>query len=233
MAMLVVLTYDNPHKKTYDVLCQMKARGHNDVLVLATPWESKKSFTPLYPHRPSSTLPVHPRDMSERFGYKYVVKPVDEQTDFIREENPEMVIISGTGILPEELLLVRPTLNSHPGYLPMVRGLDALKWAIYDDLPVGVTAHIATAEADAGPVIAKELVPLYFWDTFHSFAFRQYDMEIRMLVDAIEQFRSGVTPEPIDVTGYPVHRRMPHSFETRLMERFAARRAKAEIEYQL
>lgn len=33
-------------------------------------------------------------------------------------------------------------INAHPGYIPVVRGLDSLKWAIVEGLPIGVTTHL-------------------------------------------------------------------------------------------
>ena len=47
-----VLTYNIPHRKTYDTLCLLKARGYKDVIVFAMPLHYKKQFKPLYEHRP-------------------------------------------------------------------------------------------------------------------------------------------------------------------------------------
>lgn len=227
--MLAVLTYDNSHKKTYDVLTQLKARGFEDVTVLGTPWEEKASFKPLIRHRPLHSVNIHPADLCRNLGYYYEVCPLNDMTNRLDDLKPEYVLIGGAGILPEEMLNRHVFLNSHPGYMPVMRGLDSLKWAIYEGKPIGVTSHIATAEADAGPVIDRVELMVQHWDTFHSFAFRQYDTEIRMLVDAVELLRSGRIPEPIDVTGTDVHRRMPHAFEMRLLQRFQALVDKSDI----
>jgi len=50
--MIGVITYDHPHRKTYDALCMLKAKGYNDVGLILLPWENKKGFVPLYKHRP-------------------------------------------------------------------------------------------------------------------------------------------------------------------------------------
>lgn len=99
-----------------------------------------------------------------------------------------------------------------------MRGLDALKWAIYNGNPIGVTTHLLGDEVDAGTIIERKLVPLYWNDTFHSIALRQYEMEVRMLVGAIEKLDEK--HEEIHGENYPVHRRMPHTYECRLMDRF-------------
>lgn len=130
-----------------------------------------------------------------------------------------MFIVCGAGILPQEFVKKNRVINSHPGYIPIVRGLDALKWAVYNGDPIGVTTHFLGDEVDAGEIIERRIVPVYWNDTFHAVAQRQYEMEIQMLVEAIDKL-----DEPHKVysgEGYVVHRRMPHSYETRLMSRFA------------
>lgn len=47
-------------------------------------------------------------------------------------------------------------LNVHPGILPKYRGSSAVEWSIYNDDPVGNTAHFMTEEYDAGPIIRIE-----------------------------------------------------------------------------
>ena len=110
-------------------------------------------------------------------------------------------------------------INSHPAYLPYVRGLDSLKWAIYYGDPIGVTTQIISEECDAGKLIRREFVPLYSWDTFHSVAQRQYELEIDMLVDSIEDVKSA-TLEELSTTESKPMRRMSHRHEVRLMKRF-------------
>ena len=39
-----VLTYNVPHKKTYDVLCLLKASGYENVKVYAMPMKYKKKY---------------------------------------------------------------------------------------------------------------------------------------------------------------------------------------------
>ena len=49
--MISILTYDAPHRKTQDLLFRLKAKGYSDVNVFATPWQKRKNFIPLIPHR--------------------------------------------------------------------------------------------------------------------------------------------------------------------------------------
>ena len=212
--MINVLTYNAPHKKTQDLLFRLKLKGYNNVNVLATPWEFRKNFSPLIPHRKFNTLDSTPSNLCEKLGYSFLEIELENL-----KIGDELILIGGAGMLPEEVVSSGKVINSHPAYLPYVRGLDSLKWAIYDGNPIGVTTHIISDEYDAGKLIRKELVPLYSWDTFHSVAQRQYEMEIDMLVDSIEDIKTSPLKE-LSTTKSKPHRRMSHSHEMRLMNRF-------------
>ncbi len=212
----VVLTYVVPHRKTYDTLCRLKSLGYHDVSVWAVPMHYKKKFVPLYEHRPSAYEDISTKEQCKAFGYEYVEStngydglPGDEKT---------LILLCGAGLLPESLVKTRHVVNSHPGYIPLVRGLDALKWAIYKDLPIGVTTHLIGDEVDAGEIIDRREVPVYRNDTFHALAQRVYDMEIFMLVDSLRLQGKSKFFEKAD--GYELHKRMPKHIESLLMERF-------------
>jgi phosphoribosylglycinamide formyltransferase-1 len=221
---IMVLTYDHPHRKTQDLLLRMKAQGHNDLIVFGAEWREMKSFKPILQHRPSVVLNVSPEIFCRNLGYIYITGHLESAEKL----NPEMVIIAGAGILPEGFVTRLICVNSHPGYLPYCRGLDALKWALWENIPLGVTLHRVSAEADAGYLIKQEITPIVFGDTFHSIAWRHYEKEIELLAAAPELFTGA--EKKIDVTGQPVRRRMPHVIEVLLMQRLEERLKKLEPE---
>jgi len=137
--MIGILTYNAPHRKTYDVLCLLKTKAYQNVRVYATPLQYEKSFRPIYNHRPD-TPPYIPDTASicAQFGYCYVEGKLSDWD--IPED--EILLICGAGIIPEEFLRKHTIFNAHPGYLPYCRGLDAYKWAIYEDMPISVTTHL-------------------------------------------------------------------------------------------
>ena len=73
----------------------------------------------------------------------------------------DFVLIGGAGIIKKELADSKRIINSHPAYLPYVRGLDSMKWSILNDKPLGVTSHIISEEADQGWLIKRLFVPLF------------------------------------------------------------------------
>ena len=210
-----VLTYDAPHKKTQDLLLRLKARGYDDVFVLATPWEERKNFKPLFPHRKFNTLDVTPSDLCKRLGYRCEKIEIEDLGNMPNN----YILIGGAGMIPKDIANRGNIINSHPAYLPYVRGLDSLKWAIFNGQPIGVTTHIISDECDAGKLIRQELLSLYAWDTFHSVAYRQYELEIDMLVDSIEDVTTSPLHE-LSTTKSSPHRRMSHQDEVKMIKRF-------------
>jgi len=68
------------------------------------------------------------------------------------------------------------------------------------------------------------MVPIYHWDTFHSLAFRQYEMEIELLAQSIADFQGPPLDRPyLDPGSHPVLLRMPHGHELRMLKRFQDR----------
>lgn len=214
-----VLTYTVPHRKTYDTLCLLKASGYQNIVVFAEDMKYVKKKFPLIQHRPQTVNLLSPQSLCENFGYRYIVGPLDKR--YLEEES--VVLLCGAGLLEQEVISKYRIINSHPGYIPFSRGLDSLKWAIWNDLPVGVTTHIIGDEIDAGEVIERVEVPVYKEDTFHQLAYRVYETEIRMLVEALEKYRDTMY---ISGNGYDISKRMPEDIERRLLDKFEDYRSK-------
>ena len=216
--MIYVLTYNVPHRKTQDLLYRLSAKGYNNIVVLATPWVVRNNYKPLIPHRPLIPIDITPEHFSKRFKYSFQKVEIDNIANVVGDRKKDIILIGGSGILPKDVVQLGNIINAHPSWLPYIRGLDALKWAIYFDKPIGVTSHIISDEVDAGLLIKRELVPLYPWDTFHSVAYRQYEMEIDILCNSITDIKNA-SLEPLP-TDQEVRRRMPNSKEKKLMKRF-------------
>ena len=214
---IAVLSYQTKHRKTYDTLCLLKANGYSHVHVYATPLTYQKRRFPLVQHRPSFVYDIpETRDLCGNFGFAYSECAVNE-LDIAKNE---LVLVAGAGILPDDFVASHTIINAHPGYIPNCRGLDALKWAIVEDQPIGVTTHLLGKYVDAGCVIERVRIPVYENDTFHSVACRVYENEIYMLVRAVELVRHTEALQYIEPGEFQVHRRMPETVEKILFERF-------------
>lgn len=219
MKKVSILTYQCVHRKTYDTLCLLKAKGYTEVTIYAAPLSYQKSWKPLLEHRPG--LPYGIREgidwhtVVRNLGFPYV--PITNYNE-IPTSVGEIFLVCGAGILPDSFVQNHLVINAHPGYLPYERGLDAFKWAVLENHPIGVTTHFIGKEVDAGEILQRRKVPIYSYDTFHLAAQRQYEMEIAMLVEALEHIDEK--HEIISTEGFPVHKRMPHEYEMKLLEKF-------------
>lgn len=81
-------------------------------------------------------------------------------------------------IFPAELVERVLCVNLHPGYNPQTRGWHAQTFAILKGLAFGFTVHVMDRDIDAGEIILRETVPLYFDDTSKSAYLRLLDREV-------------------------------------------------------
>lgn len=213
---IAVITYDVPHKKTQDILLRLIGKN---VTVIAMPFKERKPIKKLYWHRPNMNTNVSTIEMCRCFNFNYIENnnPIEIVKDM------DVTLIGGCGLIKtnENLKII----NSHPGYLPFCRGLDALKWAIYKGEPIGVTTHVINSEVDSGYLIEQEFINVSFYDTFHSVALRQYEKEIEMIIRAIDK--------PVGKKIYNEHhepnKRMPIEIEPIMMERFNKLRSNSKL----
>ena len=220
--MIYLLTYDHPHRKTQDLLYQFKVVGV-DLCVLIFPWQERKNFKPLFQIKPDP-IPWKPDVISEELGFKF-----EKVNTELFKESGKVFAIAGAGILPGEFAKNNTIVNAHCGWLPKVRGLDALKWAIYHGHPIGVTTHVIDEKCDGGLLIERREVPLYPQDTLYQIAIRQYEMEIAAMVDAIG-WEMYMDAKPFEEPAYEPHRRMKHSTELVMIDRLKERLRKLPME---
>ena len=225
MKKIAVLTYNIPHRKTYDTICLLKAKGYKDVIVYAQKMTYQKKKYPLISHRPEIIMDIPgPKVLCENFGYEYKEIPFEE----INEPTDTLFLLCGAGLLPDSFISKYKIVNSHPGYIPYARGLDAYKWSIYNDLPIGVTTHLLGKYVDAGEVIERREIKIGKWDTFHLVSQKVYENEIDMLVHAIELIDEPhmfIVPEKEEF-----FKRMPEEKEKELFKKFEERKSKENKE---
>ncbi|WP_297060797.1 formyltransferase family protein [uncultured Duncaniella sp.] len=216
MKKIAVLTYPVKHRKTYDVLSLLRANGYTDVNVYAIPFRYHKTKFPMIQHRPEMNFQIPEiYDLCSNLGYRYE----SGELESINIDEERIVLIAGVGILPKEFIDRHIIINSHPGYIPNCRGLDAFKWAIAEKQPIGVTTHLLGEEIDAGKIIERKIIDIYQTDTFHSAAQRVYENEVSMLIEAIEKI-DNVYLETAYPENYKIHKRMPQEIEKNLFKMF-------------
>jgi dTDP-4-amino-4,6-dideoxyglucose formyltransferase len=84
-------------------------------------------------------------------------------------------------LFPKSLFQYVKCLNIHPGFNPLNRGWFPQVFAIIHNLKLGATIHEINEDLDNGPIIVREHVPLYEWDTSLSAYNRVLIKEIELL----------------------------------------------------
>lgn len=89
-----VLTYNVPHRKTYDLLCTLKAMGYQNIFVYAVPFHYQKSYMPLVNHRPATVHNIAPKELADNFEYCFISS---KDYEGLNEIKPDKILVAGGG----------------------------------------------------------------------------------------------------------------------------------------
>lgn len=109
----------------------------------------------------------------------------------LKAHHIDLVVMAGFGTVVPGLPAAYPgrVLNTHPALLPAFKGWHAVRDALDAGVKVtGTTVHVATAEVDAGPILAQEAVVVLPGDTEESLHERIKQVERRLYPATIRQF---------------------------------------------
>lgn len=219
--LMIIFAYDFPHKKTQDILLRLTIEELKPTLVIASPWEKLNVAPASLRVKPRHCDLVHPRDVCAALGIEYRVLAHNSEdcVQALREAKCDIGVVAGARILKQPVIdaISVGIINLHPGLLPQMRGLDALQWSIYENQPLGVTAHVIDKRVDAGLIIAREVIKEYPDDTLIDLSLRLQQTEINMVAPAVRHLQqhglNGLDAIPV---GLSYHRKMPAELEATL-----------------
>ena len=187
---LAVFAYNFPHKKTQDFLLRLFLSGYRTEFVVACDPIDLSIPKPVLRVKPVHIDIIHPEIICQRLNIPYYVLPHNSQevVELMRSNGIDVGIIAGARILKKRVIqsVKKGIINFHPGLIPEVRGLDALKWAIYNNMPIGVTAHFIDEKTDAGRVILRTEIPIKRDDTFIDLSLRLEETQVNLLPEVLE-----------------------------------------------
>ena len=185
-----LFAYNFPHKTTQDFIYRLLSEGYEINVIYAA--------DPVKLNIPQSNIKskinhiglLHPQEIAKNLGIRYLVTSHDSEV--LKEDariNPSLAVICGARILKAEVIDLFPSgiINFHPGIIPFARGLDALFWSIYNNQPLGVTAHLIDKRIDAGKILSVEELRIYSNDTILDLSERLYELQLVMLTKSIEK----------------------------------------------
>ncbi len=182
---IILFVYDFPHKKSLSGMQLLKSKGIKDVFVIASPKVELKIRQSKVRVAVLENQIIEPTTLAKEYGWEALVANhnSDETIEYIKTIKPTYGIILGARILSKSVIesFSEGIINFHPGVLPENRGLDNLKWAIYNNLPQGVTTHFIDENIDVGHKIYKELIEVDINDTVFDINSKLFDLQMMHL----------------------------------------------------
>lgn len=217
-----VFAYNFVHRKTQDVLFRLFAE---DVQVKAV-FAANKVELDIPPSSVRTKVRhsgiLHPEKVADacRFPFFNVYHDREAILELLNELQLDAGIVAGARILPGKVIdrFRLGVINAHPGLLPESRGLDAMLWSIYNDIPLGVTTHQIDRNVDAGHVLIRQQIPIYRDDTVFDLSERLYGTQLDLLKPSLDKLSEG-TSDPIDAESTPFNSKMPSDLEQETLNR--------------
>jgi hypothetical protein len=116
------------------------------------------------------------------------VKDINEKkaVEAIVQNGIKKVILAQSGIIKKPILNIEGLwiINCHPGKLPYYRGVDVIRWALYEQQPVEVTLHLVDSGVDTGEILESREVEIVETDSISDVESRAINLSIDMLFEA-------------------------------------------------
>ena len=209
-----LLTYDYAHLKTEQLVCKyVENEKIKEINLYAQPFKPRKERVILFSHRPDMTRSVPTESLAELPKVNF--QKWDGEQDI--SANNDIFVIAGAGILDIAFAKEKPIVNAHPGIIPLTRGLDSFKWAIYNNDPIGNTLHLIDNEVDKGKILQINYTPVLTSDSLETLARRHYENEIDMLANVLDVIESRVIPSDKEK---PATMRMNSEIEAKMVRNF-------------
>jgi len=122
--------------------------------------------------------------------FEFTSHSSEEFKNFIKENNIDLLVNTGTPRILKQDILDAPNigvLNIHPSILPAYRGCTTMEWSIYNDDPVGNTAHFMSAGIDEGPIIEQESYDFKKSDSYTDIRSHMYRANVELMSRVIHK----------------------------------------------
>jgi len=143
------------------------------------------SFSPIKQTALAANLPV--------FQPEKIRTPESEQ--FLREANPDAIVIIAYGqIIPARLLTIPKFgwINAHASLLPKYRGAAPIQWAIASgETKTGVTTMRIDAGMDTGDMLLQQEIPIASDEKTPELAERLADLSANLMSETLRGLRDG------------------------------------------
>ena len=120
----------------------------------------------------------------------------DTAADLVEQTGADTALLAEGPILKGRILTSAPcgVVNFHAAPLPAFRGNYATYWALYNDVPLQVSAHIVSAGIDTGDILMRQTLPVFRGDKLSDIDSRGYEVAGNLAVSLVRQARSAGIP---------------------------------------
>lgn len=194
---LALCVANAPHLKTEQVSLDLLSIGCHAITILALPFAERNPRQVLFQHRPDQSKSVSLEELANELNLEF--RAIENIDDF-DGVGFDYFLLTGSTLIPKEFIKKnkKKIINCHPGLIPMVRGLDAFKWAVLKEFRVGNTLHFIDDKIDMGEIIYTEITPVFPSDTLSTFALRHYQREV-FLLSNFERFVRNSTKKAVEM----------------------------------
>jgi len=114
----------------------------------------------------------------------------------IRNSKVDLIVYGGAKLIKRPIFDIPKygILNAHKGLVQQYRGCSAVEWALLNDDPVGVTAHLIDEGIDTGPVVWQETLWVEPGDSYQLI----YSKMIKLQAYALRKAVNSIRTNPLD-----------------------------------
>ena len=221
----VIFIYNFPHKKTQDFLIRLSLSGIKPDLVIASPPVQLKLPKSILKDKYKHIDLIDPKFLCQLLKIRYIESKHNstETVQILKDLAPDIGIIAAARILKSEVIdtFKIGIVNFHPGIIPENRGLNAVKWAIFKNIPQGMTIHFIDKRIDAGKILKKLIIPIYRNDTIRDINLRIYEtqvVELSPVINSILNNDYNLFEVPFSNEGY--HPPTDESIDNAVIQKF-------------
>jgi UDP-2-acetamido-3-amino-2,3-dideoxy-glucuronate N-acetyltransferase len=182
-----LLTYDIPHRKSFEVLNGLIKRGYKNIVLIVQKFKKfSKKNKPLFAHRPEQLDNLDQYKIAKKL--KLEIRHIENPNCY---DDIDLAMIGGAQVIDKNKIKKNFIINCHSGLIPQTRGLDSFKWAIFNKSKLGNTLHFIDEKIDLGNVICHKITKKYSNDSLKKIAKRHYENEINMLINFDKYLYNG------------------------------------------
>ena len=141
-------------------------------------------------------VPPTVEEMSEEYGIRRLEVSAhngEECQKALAEIKPDLIALGNCNIIRPHIykLAKDGCINTHPGLLPLVRGVFPVVWSIYHDHPTGCCTFFIDEKLDTGPIIYNREFPVYRGDTIENLLEKAVYLAGALIAQAYNDYVAG------------------------------------------